>query len=120
MSAAATNSIVENALNTPGPGVVRQPDTTKQDPAVQAVVNQYVTASAPLANQVIGKITADLTRAASPRGESALGDVIADAQYVATQPATLGGAQLAFMNPGGIRGDLLASAISPAARPSAR
>jgi 5'-nucleotidase len=32
---------------------------------------------------------------------------------VATQPANLGGAQLAFMNPGGIRGDLLASAISP-------
>jgi 5'-nucleotidase len=113
VSAAATNSIVENALNTPGTGVVRQPDPSKQDPAVQAVVNQYVTASAPLANQVIGKITADLTRAPSPRGESQLGDVIADAQYVATQPANLGGAQLAFMNPGGIRGDLLTSAISP-------
>jgi 5'-nucleotidase len=38
--------------------------------------------------------------------------VIADGQLVATQPATLGGAQLAFMNPGGIRGDLLASAVS--------
>jgi 5'-nucleotidase len=38
--------------------------------------------------------------------------VIADGQFVATQPTSLGGAQLAFMNPGGIRGDLLASAIS--------
>jgi 5'-nucleotidase len=38
--------------------------------------------------------------------------VIADAQLRATQPANLGGAQLAFMNPGGIRGDLLYSAIS--------
>ena len=30
--------------------------------------------------------------------------MIADAQLVATQPADLGGAQIAFMNPGGIRG----------------
>ena len=30
--------------------------------------------------------------------------MIADAQLVATQPANLGGAQIAFMNPGGIRG----------------
>ena len=39
--------------------------------------------------------------------------MIADAQFVATEPATLGGAVVAFMNPGGIRGDLLANAISP-------
>jgi 5'-nucleotidase len=112
VEASAANSIVENALNTPGPGVVRQADTSKEDPTVAAVVNQYVTASAPLANQVIGKIQGDLTRTATAFGESALGDVIADAQYVATQPAALGAAQLAFMNPGGIRGDLLTTAIS--------
>ena len=110
--AGADNVLVTNALNDPGPGVVRQPDTSKEDPQVQAVVNQYVTASAPLANRVIGRIQGDLTRTGSPRGESTLGDVIADAQLVATQPANLGGAQVAFMNPGGIRGDLLASAIS--------
>jgi 5'-nucleotidase len=112
VSAAATNILIPNALNTPGPGVVRQPDTSKEDPQVAAVVAQYVAASAPLANRVIGTIQGDLTRTASPLGESTLGDVIADAQYVATAPAALGGAQLAFMNPGGIRGDLLASAIS--------
>jgi 5'-nucleotidase len=110
--ASADNVLVTNALNAPGPGVVRQPDTSKEDPQVQAVVNQYVTASAPLANRVIGRIQGDLTRTGSPRGESTLGDVIADAQFVATQPANLGGAKVAFMNPGGIRGDLLASAIS--------
>jgi 5'-nucleotidase len=117
VAASATNSIVDNALNTPGTGVVRQPDTSKEDPAVQAVVNQYVTASAPLANQVIGNIQGDLTRTPSvvggvTLGEQTLGDVIADAQYVATQPTALGGAQLAFMNPGGIRNDLKASDIS--------
>jgi 5'-nucleotidase len=112
VASSADNVIVENALNTPGPGVTRVPDPSKEDPQVQAVVNQYVTASAPLANRVIGSIQGDLTRTGSPRGESALGDVIADAQFAATQPANLGGAQLAFMNPGGIRGDLLAGQIS--------
>jgi 5'-nucleotidase len=112
VQASAENVIVRNALNTPGPGVVRLPDTSKEDPQVQAVVQQYVTASAPLANRVIGRIQGDLTRAGSPFGESALGDVIADAQFVATQPAGLGGARLAFMNPGGIRADLRVSDIS--------
>jgi 5'-nucleotidase len=112
ISADATNVIVENALNTPGPGVTRQPDTSKEDPEVAAVVQQYVTAAAPLANRVIGRIQGDLTRTATPQGESALGDVIADAQYVATHPAGLGGAALAFMNPGGIRADLRTTDIS--------
>jgi 5'-nucleotidase len=112
VAASATNTIVENALNTPGPGVIRQADTSKEDPQVQAVVNQYVTASAPLANQIIGRIQGDLTRTGSAFGESTLGDVIADAQFVATQPASLGGAQLAFMNPGGIRADLRVNDIS--------
>jgi 5'-nucleotidase len=112
LHASADNIVVENALNAPGPGVTRVPDPSKEDPQVQEVVNQYVTAAAPLANQVIGSIQGDLTRTGSPRGESTLGDVIADAQFAATQPANLGGAQLAFMNPGGIRADLIASQIS--------
>jgi 5'-nucleotidase len=109
----ATNIIVDNALNPRiNADTVRLPDHSKEDPQVQAVVDQYVTAAAPLANRVIGKVNGDLTRAASAFGESTLGDVIADGQFVATQPTSLGGAQLAFMNPGGIRGDLLASSIS--------
>jgi 5'-nucleotidase len=76
------------------------------------VVNQYVTASAPLSNRVIGSIQGDLTRTASPLGESALGDVIADAQLTATAPANLGGARIAFMNPGGIRQDLRVGDVS--------
>jgi 5'-nucleotidase len=112
VQAAAENVIVENALNTPAPGVTRIPDPSREDPQVQAVVEQYVAAAAPLANRVIGRIQGDLTRTGSPLGESTLGDVIADAQLVATQPANLGGAQLAFMNPGGIRADLRVNDIS--------
>lgn len=109
VAASATNILVRNALNAPGPGVVRQPDPALADPTVQAVVNQYVTAAAPLANRVIGSAQGDLTRVQSSLGEETLGDVIADAQYEATKPADLGGAQLAFMNPGGVRADLISS-----------
>jgi 5'-nucleotidase len=112
VGASADNVIVENALNTPGPGVTRIPDTTKDDDRVAGVVEQYVTTSAPLANRVIGRIQGDLTRTASPLGESALGDVIADAQLAATRAADRGAARVAFMNPGGVRADLRVGDIS--------
>jgi 5'-nucleotidase len=73
---------------------------------ITALIDRYRAISDPLANRVIGAITADITRAQNAAGESALGDVIADSQLAATAPAGLGGAQAAFMNPGGIRADL--------------
>ena len=112
VAASADNMIVDNALNPRlSSTTVRIPDPSKEDPQVAAVVSQYVTASAPLANQVIGHIQGDLTRAGSmsgavPLGESTLGDVIADAQLASTAPAGLGEAVIAFMNPGGIRADM--------------
>jgi 5'-nucleotidase len=77
-----------------------------------ALIDKYDTFSAPLANVVIGDITADILRANNAAGESALGDVIADAQLAATAPVGLGEAVVAFMNPGGIRDDLLFAEIS--------
>jgi 5'-nucleotidase len=84
------------------------------DPAETAIVNKYVTAVAPLANRVVGSITADITRTANAAGEEALGDVIADAQLEASQSDN---AVIAFMNPGGIRADLTYSAISGGEQP---
>ena len=78
-----------------------------RDPAVKEIVDRYRTASAPIANQIVGSITADITRSAGTNGESALGDVIADAQLKATAPTDFGASVIAFMNPGGIRNDLL-------------
>ena len=77
--------------------------TVTPDPTVQAIVDSAVAKSAPIANRPVGTITADITRAAGPSGETALGNVIADAQLVATASA---GAQVAITNPGGIRTDL--------------
>ncbi len=81
-----------------------------KDPALTALVNKYDTLSAPLANRVVGTIAADIIAGRdggdNAAGESAMGDVIADAQLAATAPTDFGGAEIAFMNPGGIRGSL--------------
>ncbi len=84
------------------------------DPEVQALIDKYKTLSDPLANRVIGSITADLTRSGT---ESALGDVIADAMLYETSPADKGAAVVSFMNPGGIRADLPYALISGGEQP---
>ncbi|MBC7878930.1 MAG: bifunctional metallophosphatase/5'-nucleotidase [Anaerolineales bacterium] len=71
-----------------------------------ALLAKYNAIAAPLANRVIGSITANISRAPNTAGESALGDVIADGQLEATDDPGLGDAVVAFMNPGGIRADL--------------
>ncbi len=81
------------------------------------LIGKYRALSAPLANRVIGTITGDITRTNNAAGESALGDVIADAQLAATTPPELGGAVVAFMNPGGIRADLTFAQISGGEQP---
>jgi 5'-nucleotidase len=79
-----------------------------KDPAQTALLDKYGAISAPIANRVVGSITADITRSVAPggSGETPLGDVIADAQLASTSPTDFGGAVVAFMNPGGIRADL--------------
>ncbi len=83
------------------------------DAEVRALIDRYDALSAPLANMVIGTITTDILRANNAAGESALGDVIADAQLDATDDPGFGDAVVAFMNPGGIRNDLLFAPSGP-------
>ena len=73
------------------------------NPEVKNLVAAYKTAVSPLANAVIATITAPMSNSANTAGEMEAGDLIADAQLQATQPAALGGAQIAFMNAGGVR-----------------
>jgi 5'-nucleotidase len=70
---------------------------------VKSIVDAYNLLQAPLANAVIGSITAALPNVSDAAGEMPAGDLIADAQLQATQPAALGGAVAAFMNAGGVR-----------------
>ncbi|MGK3959081.1 bifunctional UDP-sugar hydrolase/5'-nucleotidase [Sorangium sp. So ce1667] len=75
---------------------------------VDALVTRYKDLAAPLANEQIGTITATLDRSVPPMGAGlfTLGAVIADCQLAATRGASTGGAEVAFMNPGGVRADL--------------
>ena len=77
-----------------------------------ALIAKYNAISAPLSNRIVGSVTADITRAGNAAGESALGDVIADAQLASTADPLLGGAVVAFMNAGGIRADIVANQSS--------
>lgn len=115
LSSTARNiAIVNDSLPNPAPAAY---PTLVRDPAETALVTRYNNLVAPLANRVVGRITADITRTATAAGESALGDVIADAQLAATAPAQFGGAVAALMNPGGIRSDLLFAQISGGEQP---
>ena len=78
--------------------------TVPKDPTETALIDKYNTAIAPIANAIVGSISADITNTNNAAGESALGDVIGDAQKAYTQSA---GSQFAFMNPGGIRASLV-------------
>ena len=89
-----------------------------KDAAETAIINKYDALSGPIANRVVGSQSADIVRVASPGGETALGDVIADAQLASTSPTDFGGAVVAFMNPGGIRADLVCSQPCSAASPA--
>lgn len=82
------------------------------DRELQALVQRYKDIAAPIAARQIGTASAPLTRETTPAGESTLGDVIADAQLAATRTPATGGAQVAFMNPGGVRTDLDAGPIT--------
>ena len=104
VAASAENSIVRNSSNPRNTAADVPLFDLPKDEQVAGVVQQYVDAVAPLANQVIGKVSQDILNTPNTLGEIPSGDVIADAQLIATKPADLGGAQVAFMNPGGIRG----------------
>ncbi len=82
--------------------VIVRPSFAK-DPRQTQLIEIYERLAAPLAKRIVGRIGAALPRDTNPAGASPLGQVIADAQLAASLDA---GAQVAFMNPGGIRAAL--------------
>jgi 5'-nucleotidase len=92
----AANHTVEQATLTP-------------DPVLTAIIEKWQPLFDESGNTPIGSITADINRGGTPPGtdrgvESAAGNVVADAQLWAT---SFNGAEIAFMNPGGVRSDLM-------------
>jgi 5'-nucleotidase len=77
-----------------------------RDAEQTALLESYDKVAAPIANRRAGSITETLSRVPNDAGESALGDIVADAQLAATRADTKGAAVVAFTNPGGVRSDI--------------
>jgi len=77
-----------------------------KDAGQTALLAAYDKLAAPIADRAAGSVTATLSGVPNEAGESALGDVIADAQLAATRAEDSGGAVVAFTNPGGIRSNI--------------
>lgn len=90
-----------------GANVPVSPDLPK-DRRQTRLIERYTELVTPIASRVLGTIADDVTTDQSPQGESALGNLIADAQ-LADESVVTGGEQpvIAFMNPGGIRASLV-------------
>lgn len=85
---------------------------------VAGIVDGAVDVADELGAQVLGDIASPFTRARlasgseNRGGESTLGNMVAEVQRWATGPESSGTAQIAFMNPGGLREDMLGNAAN--------
>ncbi len=84
---------------------------------VKAIVDDAVAQSNVLGAKVLGKIAGPFNRAKladgtseNRGGESTLGNLVAEVQRFATSTPEAGAAQIAFMNPGGLRADMTGAA----------
>jgi 5'-nucleotidase len=83
--------------------VIVRNDGFAKDPLQTQLIEQYERLAAPLAKRSVGRAFAPLSRDESPAGEMPIGQLVADAQLAATSGD---GAQIALMNPGGLRAAL--------------
>ena len=102
-----SKDVVEVAAN----NVIVTQNVFKADDITQ-LIDRYTAIAAPLRDRVIGRVSADITRAPDDSGENAAGNLIADAQLAATSAAGTGAAVAAFMNPGGVRSELAAGDVT--------
>ncbi|KGN36208.1 bifunctional metallophosphatase/5'-nucleotidase [Knoellia subterranea] len=82
--------------------------TAPKDPAITSIISKWNTLAGPLKAQIVGTHSEDILGDSSGnRGiETPMADVVADAILAGTDGADEGGAEIAFMNVGGVREDL--------------
>ncbi|WP_462380118.1 bifunctional metallophosphatase/5'-nucleotidase [Pseudomonas sp. Marseille-QA0892] len=91
----------EQLLAVEAENVVVDPARYPADPAVAALAEKVAERSQAMLRKPVARLGAtEVSRQVNADGESPMGNLIADAQLAATQPL---GAQVAFMNAGGIR-----------------
>ncbi len=82
------------------------------DSGVKDLVARYEQRAQPERQKVVGHSPVTLSDRVNSNGESPLGLLIADAQLAATRDAKQGAARVAFMNPGGVRSDMVPGAAN--------
>ncbi|WP_411076918.1 bifunctional metallophosphatase/5'-nucleotidase [Streptomyces sp. cmx-10-25] len=97
-----TKDIVRTAVASANHVVTRTVDRAGD---MEGLIKRWKALAAPIADRPVGYSSADIENPADAY-EKPLGDLIADAQLEGMAPADKGGAQLALMNPGGIRAPL--------------
>jgi 5'-nucleotidase len=100
------DSVTRHVVSARADNVIVRASAFARDPEQTALLESYDKFAAPIANRQAGSITETLSRAPNDAGESALGDIIADAQLAATSADSNGAAVIAFTNPGGVRADI--------------
>ncbi|MFE4451871.1 bifunctional metallophosphatase/5'-nucleotidase [Streptomyces sp. NPDC056796] len=105
-----TKDIVRTSVKSPNAAnhIVSRDQPKATD--MTALIARWNTLAAPIAGRPQGYISADINGRGSTAPEKPLGNLIADAQLEGLAPADKGGAVVAFMNPGGIRSDLVYAA----------
>src|SRR6266436_1988706 len=98
--------VTRDVLSARADNVIVRTAAFARDPEQTALIASYDRLAAPTANRPAGSITETLSRLPNDAGESAPGDIIADAQLAATRADKDGGAAIAFTNPGGVRTDI--------------
>lgn len=88
------------------PAYADVPPGTTPDPEASALLNRSEILVGPSINQVVGTAATDITREQDSAGESALGDLVVDAQRDAMK------ADIGFLSSGSIRDDLSAGNIT--------
>ncbi|MEP9364685.1 bifunctional UDP-sugar hydrolase/5'-nucleotidase [Nocardioides sp. CN2-186] len=107
------------ASTTGTPPVTTYTPNYPADPATKSIVDAAVAEADVKGAVPLGDIDGAFKRAARPKaadpttteenrgGESTLGNLVAEVQRWATESETTGSAQIAFMNPGGLRADMV-------------
>lgn len=100
------------------------PQAAAPDSAVAALVAEAIAEADVLGAEPLGEIAGGFNRAKLANGttenrggESTLGNLVAEVQQWATEAPESGGAQIAFMNPGGLRQDMVGTDAGTGAYP---
>lgn len=91
-----TNDIVRKKAKV----IMTYHDGIKPDSGIKKFVGHYEQMAAPLVKRIVGTASKPITVQASPAGESALGDLVADSERAQMN------SDFAFINRGGIRTDI--------------